>query len=169
MLPIDVTQITVQNQPTVAIRQGCAAWLPVAEAVEETAEDAAFAGKGRARCGRVGALAGDGPVVVGADDGVNDAGLIKVLRAFDPEHVADKQAVADDLGFKAGRAIGVLLGFAAAGQRHADAELADAAAEEVSVDATVTKGVDHPAGPEFVHARKVAFAPEESLNVRKDA
>jgi len=52
---------------------------------------------------------------------------------------------------------------------HADAELADAAAEHVSVDATVTKGVDHPAGPEFVHARKVAFAPEESLNVRKDA
>jgi len=169
MLPIDVAQITAQNQPTVAIRRGCAAWLPVAEAVEETAEDAAFAGKGRARCGRVGALAGDGLLVVGADDGFNDAGLIKVLRAFDPGHVADKQAVADDLGFKAGRAIGVLLGFAAAGQRHADAELADAAAEEVSVDATVTKGVDHPAGPEFVHARKVAFAPEESLNVRKDA
>jgi hypothetical protein len=39
----------------------------------------------------------------------------------------------------------------------------------VSVDATVTKGVDHPAGPEFVHASKVAFAPEESLNVRRDA
>src|SRR5258708_18750586 len=107
MLPIDVAQITAQNQPTVAIRRGCAVRLPVAEAVEETAEDAAFAGKGRARCGRVGALAGDGLVVVGA--------------------------------------------------------------EQVRVDATVTKGVDHPAGPEFVHARKVAFAPEESLNVRQDA
>ena len=164
-----MTQVTAQNQPTVAIRRGCAAWLPVAEAVEETAEDAAFAGKGRDRCGRVGALAGDGLVVVGSGDGVNDAGLIKVLRAFDPGHVADKHAVADDLGFKAGRAVGVPLGFAAAGQRHADAELADAAAEQVSIDATVTKGVDHPAGPEFVHARKVAFAPEESLNVRKDA
>ena len=142
--------------------------LPVAEAVEETAEDAAFAGKGRGRRGGVGALACDGLVVVGADDGVDDAGLIKILRAFDPGHVADKHAVAHDLGFKAGRAVGVPLGFAAAGQRHADAELADAAAEQVSVDATVTKGIDHPAGPEFVHARKVAFAPEESLNVRND-
>ena len=152
MLPIDVAQITAQNQPTVAIRRGCAAWLPVAEAVEETAEDAAFAGKGRARCGRVGALAGDGLLVVGADDGFNDAGLIKVLRAFDPGHVADKHAVADDLGFKAGRAVGV-----------------HSASRRPGSDTRTPKGVDHPAGPEFVHARKVAFAPEESLNVRKDA
>jgi hypothetical protein len=26
----------------------------------------------------------------------------------------------------------------------------------VSVNASVTKGIDHPAGPEFVHARKVS-------------
>ena len=113
----------------------------------------------------MGALAGDGLVVVGADDGVNDAGLVKVLRAFDPGHIADKHAVSYDLGFEAGCAVGVPLGFAAAGQRHADAELADAAAEQVSVDAALTKGVDHTAGPEFVHARKLVFAPEESLNV----
>ena len=113
-----------------------------------------------------GALAGDGLVVVGAGDGVNDAGLVEILRAFDPRHVADKHAVPHDLGFKTSGPVGVPLGFAAARQRHADAELADAAAEQVSVDATVTKGVDHPASPEFVHARKVVFAPEESLNVR---
>ena len=169
MLPADVTQITVQNRTTVAVRRGRGAWLPVAEAVEETAEDAAFAGKGGGRCGRDGALAGGGLVVVGADDDINDAGLVKVLGAFDPGHVADKHAVAHDLGFKADRAVGVPLGFAAAGQRHTDAELADTAAEQVSVDATVAKGVDYPASPEFVHARKVAFVPEESLNVCKDA
>ena len=143
--------------------------LPVAEAVEEAAEDAAFAGEGGARRGRMGALSGDRLVVVGPDDGVNDAGLIEVLRAFDSGYVTDQHSVTHDLGFKAHRAIGVPLGFATAGQRHADAELANAAAEEVSVHATVTKGVDHSAGPEFVHARKVVFAPEESLNVLKDA
>ena len=164
-----MTRITAQNQTTVAVRRGRDAWLPVAEAVEKTAEDAAFAGKGGGRCGRDSALAGDGLVVVGADDGINDAGLVKVLGALDPGHVPDKHAVAHDLGFNAGRAVGVPLGFASAWQRHADAELADAAAEQVSVDATVTKGVDHPAGPEFVHARKVALVPEESLNVRNDA
>ncbi len=117
----------------------------------------------------MGELAGDWLVVIGADDGVNDAGLIKILRAFDPGHIADKHAVSHDLGFKAGRAVGVPFGFAAAGQRHADAELADARAEQVSVDATVAKGIDHPARPEFVHARKVVSAPEEALNVLKEA
>jgi hypothetical protein len=135
-------------------RSSCAACLPVAETVQETAEDAAFAGKCSSRWGRVLALAGDGLVVVGAGDGVNDAGLIKVLRAFDLGHVADEHAVAHDLGFKAGRAVGVPFGFAAAWQRHADAELADAATEKVSVDATVTQRVDHPAGSEFVHAKQ---------------
>src|SRR5260370_14403764 len=126
------------------------AWLPVAEAVEETTEDAAVAGKGGRGRGCDGAPAGDGLVIVGADDSVNDAGLVKVLGAGDPGHVADQHAVAHDLGLKAGRAIGVPLGFATAGQRHPHAELADAAAEPVSVDATVTKGVDHSAGPAFV-------------------
>ena len=153
-------KITCKPRPS----QSCRAWLPVAETVEETAEDAAFAGKGWGGCGRVGALAGDGLVVVGPDNGVNDAGLIKVLRAFDPGHVADKHAVAHNLGFQAGRAVSVPLGFAAARQRHAHAELADAAAEEVSVDATVTEGVDNTAGPEFVHTKKVMLIPERSLN-----
>jgi hypothetical protein len=39
----------------------------------------------------------------------------------------------------------------------------------MSVNATVTKGVDHPAGPEFVHARKVALVSKRSLNVRTDS
>jgi hypothetical protein len=30
----------------------------------------------------------------------------------------------------------------------------------VSVNATVTKGIDHSAGPEFVHARKLALVSE---------
>jgi hypothetical protein len=51
--------------------------LPVAEAVEETAEDATFAGKGGAGRGRGRALPGDGLVVVGAGDGVDDLGSLK--------------------------------------------------------------------------------------------
>jgi len=70
---------------------------------------------------------------------------------FDEPQIVD--AIAHDLGFEASRAVGVPLGFAAAGQRHTDAELVDAAAEQVSVDTTVTKSVDHPPGPEFVHDR----------------
>ncbi len=139
--------------------------LLVAEAIEETAEDAAFAGKGWAVRGRDGALAGNGLVVVGAGDSVNDLGLVEVLGAFDLRHIADEHAVAHDLGVEAGGTVGVPLGFATAGQRHPDAELAHAAAEQVSVDATVTKGINHPAGPELVHVRKVAFVPERSLNI----
>ena len=52
-------------------------WLLVAEAVEETPEDAAFTGKGGSGCRRDGALAGDRLVVVGAGDGVDDLGLLK--------------------------------------------------------------------------------------------
>src|SRR6185312_11192511 len=126
----------------------------VAEAVEEPAEDAAFAGQGRARPGRGRALAGDGLVVVGAGDGVDDLGLAEVLGAFDLGHVADEHAVAHDLGLQAGGAVGVPFGFAAAGQGHADAELAGARAQQVSVDATVTKGVGDPAGAELVHGRE---------------
>ena len=151
-----------RNQVDHALRR---ARLAVAEAVKETAEDAAFAGKGGAGRRRDGALTGNGLVVVGAGDGVNDLGLVEILRAIDLGHVADEHAVAHDLRFEAGRAVGVPLGFAAAGQRHPDAEPPDAAAEQVSVDATVTKGVDHPPGPELVHARKVAFVPETPLNV----
>ena len=42
-----------------------------------------------------------------------------------------------------------MLGFAATGQRYTDAELPDAAAEQVSVGAKVMKGVDYSASPEF--------------------
>src|SRR2546429_43603 len=45
-------------------------------------------------------------------------------------------------------------------------EPADAAAEQVGIDAAVTKGVDHPAGPKFVHANKVEPVPEGALKVR---
>ena len=68
-------------------------------------------------------LAGDRLVVVGAGDGVDDLGLVEVLGAFDLRHEADQHAVPHDLGFKARGAVGVPLGLAAAGQRHADAEL----------------------------------------------
>ena len=92
--------------------------------------------------------------------------LVKFIRAFDPGNVADQHAVAHDLRLKTSRTVGVPLGFAAAGKGHADAELAIAATEQVSVDATVTEGVDHSPGAEFVHPRKVVVVPEESLNVR---
>ena len=146
------------------------AWasLPVAESVEETAEDATFAGEGGAGWGRDGALASDGLVIVGASDGVNDLGLVEYLGAFDLGHIADEHAVTHDLGFESGRTVGIPLGFTAARQRHTHAELAGAT-EQMSVNATVTKGVDHPAGPEFVHARKVALVSKRSLNVRTDS
>ena len=137
--------------------------FPVAEAVEKAAEHAAFAGQGRAGRGREGALAGDGLVVIGAGDGVDDLGFGEVFGAFDLGHVAHQHAVAHDLGLQAGGAVGVPLGFAAAGQGHADTELAKAPAQQVRVDATVTKGVGYPAGPEFVHATNVMIVPESSL------
>ena len=142
--------------------------LPIAESVEETTEDATFAGKGGAGWGRDGALASDGLVVVGASDGVNDLGLLECLGTFDLGHVADEHAVTHDLGFESGRTVGIPLGFAAARQRHTHAELAGAT-EQMSVNATVTKGVDHPAGPEFVHAWKVALVSKRSLNVCTDS
>ena len=157
--------LMVRNPHLLALRQTWpAASLSVAEAVEEPAEDAAFPGEGGAGWRCRGPLAGDRLVIVGPGDSVNDLGLVEALGAVDLRHVADQYAVAHDLGFQARGTVGVPLGFAAAGQRHPDAELAGAA-EQVSVDATVAKGFDHPAGPEFVHATKLAFVPETSLNV----
>jgi hypothetical protein len=83
-----------------------------------------------------------------------------VLGAVDLRHVANQHAVPHDLGFEACGTVGIPLGFAAAGQRYAHAELAHATPEKVSVNASVTKGIDHPAGPEFVHARKLALISE---------
>jgi hypothetical protein len=62
------------------------------------------------------ALSGDGLVVIGAGDGVDDLGFAEVLGTFDLGHVADEHAVAHDLGLQAGCAVGVPFGFAAAGQ-----------------------------------------------------
>ncbi len=61
----------------------CGALLAVAEAVEETAENAPFAGKGKGGRRRCDALPGDGLAVVGAGDGVDDLGFAEVLGAFD--------------------------------------------------------------------------------------
>src|SRR5689334_8835385 len=52
--------------------------LPVTEAVEETAEDSAFARERGLGRGSDGALTGDGLVVVGPGDGVDDLGLVEV-------------------------------------------------------------------------------------------
>jgi hypothetical protein len=139
--------------PPASMTAGGRGLLAVAEAVEETAEEATFAGKGGAGRRRDDALAGYGLVIFGAGDGVDNLGLIEGLGAFDLGHVADENAVAHDLGLEGRRTVGVPFGFAAAWQRHTHAELAGGA-EEMSVYATVTKGVGHPAGPEFVHVRK---------------
>ena len=135
-------------------------WLPVAEAVEEPAEDAAFPGEGGAGWRCRGPLAGDRLVIICPGDSVNDLGLAEVLGAVDLGYVADQHAVAHDLGFEARGTVGIPLGVAAAGQGDAHAELADAAAEKVCVNATVPKGIDHSAGPEFVHAGKLARVSE---------
>jgi hypothetical protein len=133
--------------------------LAVAEAVEEAAEDAAFAGeRGRRRGG--GALAGDRLIVVGAGDGVDGLGFVKVLGAFELGHVADQHAVLHDLGFETGGAVGVPLGVAATGQRDPDPVLTGAGPEQVGVDAAVTQLVNDPAGPEFVHGVKIAALAE---------
>ena len=115
-----------------------AARLPVAEAVEETAEHAALAGQRRGGWRRDGALPGDRLVVVGAGDGVHDLGLSEVLGPFDLRHVTDQHAVPHDLGFQASRAVGVPLRLTPARQRHTDAELAAAAAQQMRVDPAVT-------------------------------
>ena len=115
-----------------------AARLPVAEAVEETAEHAALAGQRRGGWRRDGALPGDRLVVVGAGDGVHDLGLSEVLGPFDLRHVTDQHAVPHDLGFQASRAVGVPLRRTPARQRHTDAELAAAAAQQMRVDPAVT-------------------------------
>jgi hypothetical protein len=39
-------------------------------------------------------------------------------------------------------------------ERNQDAVLAYAGAEQMGVDATVTKGIDHVASPELIHANK---------------
>ena len=80
-------------------------------------------------------------------------GLVEVLGPLDLGHVADQHPVPHDLRLQAGRAVGVPLGLAAAGQGYAHAELAHAAPGQVGVDATVAEGIDHPPGPEFVHAQ----------------
>ena len=115
-----------------------AARLPVAEAVEETAEHAALAGQRRGGWRRDGALPGDRLVVVGAGDGVHDLGLSEVLGPFDLRHVTDQHAVPHDLGFQASRAVGVPLRLTPARQRHTDAKLATAAAQQMRVDPAVT-------------------------------
>src|SRR5689334_11800823 len=132
-----------------AVADGLRALLLVAEAVEEPAEDAAFAGQGRAPRGSGRALAGDGLVVVGAGDGVDYLGFAELLGAFDLGHIADEHAVPHDLGLQAESAVGVPFSFAATGQGHPDAELAQARAQQMSVDATVTKGIGDPAGAEL--------------------
>src|ERR1700751_1441292 len=111
--------------------------LPVAEAVEETAEDAAFTGQGGTRLRGDGSLPGDGLVVIGTGNGVDDLRLVEVLGAFDLRHASDQHAVEHDLRLEARRAVGVPLGVAAAGQRDAETELVDTAAEQKLVDAPV--------------------------------
>ena len=137
--------------------------LPVAEAVEETAEHAAFAHERGSRRGSDRELPGDRPVVVGPGDGINDLGLVKVLRALDLRHVSNKHAILHDLCLETGRPVGVPLGLAPAGQRHPHAVLT-VASEQVSIDTAVTEGVDHPTRPELIHTNNVTLVPERSLN-----
>jgi hypothetical protein len=137
--------------------------LPVAEAVEETAEETAFARERGPRRGSDRAQPGDGLVVLGPRDGINDLGLVKVLRALDLRHEPDEHAILHDLRLEAGRPVGVPLGLAPARQRYTHAVLA-VAPVQVSVDTTVTEGVNHATRPKLIHTKNVAFVPERSLN-----
>ena len=136
--------------------------LPVAEAVEEAAEDAAVAGERGSRR-RGGALGRDGLVVVGAGDGVDDLVFVEVLRAFDRGHEPHEHAVLHHLRLKTGRAVVIPFGLAPAGQRDPDAEI-DGPAEQVRIHAAVAERVNHPAGLELVHAGSVVLVSERSLN-----
>src|SRR6476469_595165 len=74
---------------------------PVPEAVEETAEDAAFTGQRGTRLRRDGSLPGDGLVVVGTGNGVDGLRLVEVLGAFNLRHVSDQHADEHDLRLEA--------------------------------------------------------------------
>ena len=139
--------------------------LPVAEAVDETAEEAAFAHEGGLRRGSGGALPGDGLVIVGTRDSVDYLGLVEVLRTLDQRHVPDEDAIQHDLGLKARGPVGIPLGLAPARQRHPHTKLA-VPSEQVSVNAAIPKGVNHPARLELIHIKTVTPVPEESLNTR---
>jgi hypothetical protein len=124
--------------------------VAVAEAVDEAAEEAAFGGQGGGRRGSDRALAGDGLVIVGPRDGVDDLGLVEVLGTLDQRHVPDEHAVPHDLGLQARRPVGVPLRLAPAGQRHPHAVLA-VPPVQVRVNTALTEGVDDPARPELIH------------------
>ncbi len=137
--------------------------LAVAETVEEAAEDAALAGEGGRGRGSDGALPGDRLVVVGPGDGVDHLSLVEVLGALDQRYEPDKHPIDHDLGLKPRRPVGVPLGLAPAGQRHAHAEL-HGPSVQVGVNTAVPKGVNHPPCPELIHSVKVTQVPENSLN-----
>jgi L-fuconolactonase len=134
--------------------------LPVPEPVEEPAEQPALARQRRARRRRGRPLGGDRLVVVGPGDRVHDLRFAEVLGAVDLRHVADQHSVLHDLSLEPGRAVGVPLGLAAAGQGHAHAELVDPAPGQVRVDAAVAQLVDDVAGPVLVHGLKSSAGPE---------
>src|ERR1700730_4656934 len=137
--------------------------LPVAEAVEETQEKPSCAHERGPRRGSDRAQPGNGLVVLGPRDGINDLGLVKVLRALDLRHEPNEHAILHDLRLKAGRPVGVPLGLAPARQRHPHAVLT-VPPVQVSVDTTVTEGVNHATRPKLIHTKNVAFVPERSLN-----
>jgi hypothetical protein len=136
--------------------------LPVAEAAEKSAKDAAFVHEGWLRRGSDGALTGDGLAVVGTGDGVHDLGLIEVLRPLDKRHVSDENAIAHHLGLKTCRPVGIPLRLAPARQGHTHAELASPPVQ-VSVDATIAEGVNHPERLELIHVEKLMTVTEGPL------
>jgi len=107
---------------------------------------------------------GDGLVVVGPGDGVDDLLLVEVLGPLDLRHVTDQVPVLHHLGLQPSRIVGVPLSFAPIVQYDAHPELIHASLEQMTVDATLAQRVNHPPGPVLFHPHNVAANCEQSVH-----
>src|SRR3954469_13278371 len=106
--------------------QICPQDRPLSETVEESPEHPSGTGE---RCGGGrghGVLSGDGLVVVGARDHIDDLLVVEVLGAGNGWDETDQHSIAHDLSFQACRAVAVPDRLATAGNLDPDPELIDA-------------------------------------------
>ena len=138
-------RLTVQHLP--GDRNPQPIWLGKQEpsvpgSLPEAAQEAALPRQRGRRRRRASALVGDGLVVVGPRDRVDDLLVGEVLRIRDVRHEADEYPVAHDLGLQPGRPVGVPDRVTAVGQGDAHTELGDAGPLHVG---------GHPPLPQGVH------------------
>lgn len=101
-------------------------------------------------------MPGDGLVVVGARDGLNDLVFGEVLGSVDHGHKADEHAVTHDLSFESGGAVGVPDRLTPIREHHPHPELGHSGPFQVSGDAAFAERVNDQSGTVLVHRPKVA-------------